>query len=101
MYFRLQDTDAVSAVFDVDAEDDDEGKNGRIKYSIDSVRGIFNMSTSLTIAVQVVPASGSDTFYIFVSSGEIYLNKMLDYEDTTEYTLTIVAAVRYYYHVLM
>ena len=43
---------------------------------------------------QVVPSSGQDKFEIYVSSGEVFLSKSLDYEDATEYTITIRAEVR-------
>ena len=37
--------------------------------------------------------SGTDKFFIYSSSGEIYLAQSLDYETVTQYTLTIEAQV--------
>ncbi len=34
----LQDTDLMTILYDVDSTDDDIGKNGQIRYSIESVR---------------------------------------------------------------
>lgn len=65
-----ESTPIGTSVLDIDATDGDHGTQGQLSYSI----------------------SSTSAFYIDQVSGVITLNKKLDYESTTSYSLQVTAA---------
>ena len=68
-----------SMILKIHANDQDEGENGRINYSIDDL---------------------SSTFTINQQTGNIYLKKSLDYEIIRFYSITIKGLILFHFLLL-